>query len=102
MEFMAIGTLNSEVHTFRHDLESFFYVFLWICVHHHPLIESKHNKNRKRKTLLDDWGSTFEQAARTKWGDMGRAAEGSGLGLEKILGSFEAWAVGGSTTGPRN
>ncbi|KAI0966304.1 FunK1 protein kinase [Xylaria arbuscula] len=28
--FMAIGALREESHTYRHDLESFLYVFLWI------------------------------------------------------------------------
>ncbi|KAA6407381.1 MAG: hypothetical protein FRX48_08929 [Lasallia pustulata] len=31
MEFMAIQVLRGISHTYRHDLESFFYVFLWIC-----------------------------------------------------------------------
>ena len=31
MEFMAIQVLRCISHTYRHDLESFFYVFLWIC-----------------------------------------------------------------------
>ncbi|KAI1310400.1 FunK1 protein kinase [Xylaria venustula] len=30
--FMAIGALKEESHTYRHDLESFLYVFLWIIV----------------------------------------------------------------------
>ncbi|KAK4169908.1 hypothetical protein QBC43DRAFT_374958 [Cladorrhinum sp. PSN259] len=30
--FMAIGVLNGEHHTCRHDLESFHYVFLWTIV----------------------------------------------------------------------
>ncbi|KAL0631052.1 hypothetical protein Q9L58_010091 [Maublancomyces gigas] len=113
MEFMAIGTLNGEVHTFRHDLESFYYVFLWICVHEQPrteqssteqpsteqscteqpCTEGKKNQHRVRKTVLDDWGSTFEKAAHTKWGDMGRAPIGSGLGLERILDAFDDWAM---------
>lgn len=33
MEFMAIEVLNGPVtHTYRHDLESFFYVFLWVVI----------------------------------------------------------------------
>jgi hypothetical protein len=32
--FMAIGLLLGEKHTFMHDLESFFWVFLWICIHY--------------------------------------------------------------------
>ena len=31
MEFMAIQVLQRADHTYRHDLESFFYVLLWIC-----------------------------------------------------------------------
>ena len=31
MEFMAIEVLLDIDHTYRHDLESFFYVLLWIC-----------------------------------------------------------------------
>ncbi|QUC20273.1 uncharacterized protein UV8b_04514 [Ustilaginoidea virens] len=31
--FMAIGALLGENHSFMHDLESFFWVLLWICVH---------------------------------------------------------------------
>ncbi|TWU73732.1 hypothetical protein ED733_000593 [Metarhizium rileyi] len=31
--FMAIGVLFGEQHSFMHDLESFFWVLFWICVH---------------------------------------------------------------------
>jgi len=31
---MAIGALNGEKHTFMFDLESFFWVLFWICIHH--------------------------------------------------------------------
>lgn len=31
MEFMAIEVLLGYSHTYRHDLESFFYVLIWIC-----------------------------------------------------------------------
>lgn len=31
MEFMAIDVLLSVDHTYRHDLESFFYVLIWQC-----------------------------------------------------------------------
>ncbi|MCJ1426507.1 hypothetical protein MMC29_004410 [Sticta canariensis] len=30
--FMAIGLLKGKMHTYRHDLESFLYVFLWVAV----------------------------------------------------------------------
>lgn len=33
MEFMAVEVLNGPVrHTYRHDLESFLYVFLWVVI----------------------------------------------------------------------
>ncbi|KAI9775934.1 MAG: hypothetical protein M1839_000723 [Geoglossum umbratile] len=32
--FMAIGALYGEEHTFMHDLESFFWVLIWICIHY--------------------------------------------------------------------
>ncbi|KAK3175546.1 hypothetical protein K4F52_010179 [Lecanicillium sp. MT-2017a] len=31
MQFMAIEVLRGADHTYRHDLESFFYVLLWMC-----------------------------------------------------------------------
>ncbi|OJD12531.1 hypothetical protein AJ78_06896 [Emergomyces pasteurianus Ep9510] len=34
MEFMAIEVLLNIDHTYRHDLESFFYVFIWQCARH--------------------------------------------------------------------
>lgn len=32
--FMAIGALLGEQHSFMHDIESFFWVLFWICVHY--------------------------------------------------------------------
>ena len=32
--FMAVGALLNEKHTFTHDLESFFWVLFWICIHY--------------------------------------------------------------------
>ncbi|KAI0827237.1 hypothetical protein F5Y06DRAFT_236644 [Hypoxylon sp. FL0890] len=32
--FMAIGALLGDQHTFVHDLESFFWVLFWICIHY--------------------------------------------------------------------
>lgn len=32
--FMAIGVLLGEQHSFMHDLESFFWVLYWICIHY--------------------------------------------------------------------
>ena len=35
--FMAIGVLLNEKHSFMHDLESFFWVLFWICLHYDRL-----------------------------------------------------------------
>ena len=32
MQFMAIEVLAGISHTYRHDLEAFFYVLLWVCI----------------------------------------------------------------------
>lgn len=32
--FMAIGVLQGKQHSFMHDLESFFWVLFWICIHY--------------------------------------------------------------------
>jgi Fungal protein kinase len=34
MQFMAIEVLQGKGHTYRHDLESFFYVLIWMCIRH--------------------------------------------------------------------
>ncbi|EQK99098.1 serine/threonine-protein kinase Sgk2 [Ophiocordyceps sinensis CO18] len=32
--FMAIGLLSGDQHSFMHDLESFFWVLFWVCIHY--------------------------------------------------------------------
>ncbi|OAL30160.1 hypothetical protein AYO20_08876 [Fonsecaea nubica] len=32
--FMAVGVLMGEQHSFMHDLESFFWVLFWLCIHY--------------------------------------------------------------------
>ncbi|KAI1955101.1 hypothetical protein LOZ58_006852 [Ophidiomyces ophidiicola] len=34
LAFMAIGVLYGERHSYMHDLESFFWVLFWICIHY--------------------------------------------------------------------
>ena len=46
--FMAIGILRGETHSFMHDLESFFWVLFWICVHY---TGSDTERNNTRYTL---------------------------------------------------
>lgn len=64
--FMAIGVLRGERHTYRHDLESFLYVFLWTVI-------SSHTENPPETSKLRQWsnGDWNELAAR-KCLDMGQ------------------------------
>jgi hypothetical protein len=39
LEFMAIEVLEGGADTYRHDLESFFYVFLWVIICHSRKVE---------------------------------------------------------------
>ncbi|KAI5456214.1 kinase-like domain-containing protein, partial [Mariannaea sp. PMI_226] len=39
--FMAIGALLGGQHSFMHDLESFFWVLFWICIHYNGPAEEK-------------------------------------------------------------
>ncbi|KAI1198414.1 hypothetical protein F5X97DRAFT_299682 [Nemania serpens] len=47
--FMAIGLLDDEQHSYMHDLESFFWVLFWICVHYGVGGEPV------KKSPLDSW-----------------------------------------------
>ena len=47
--FLAIGVLYGEQHSFMHDLESFFWVLLWICVHY-----DRRNKSRVVRSF-EEW-----------------------------------------------
>ncbi|KAI5858266.1 FunK1 protein kinase [Durotheca rogersii] len=51
--FMAIGVLKSKRHTYRHDLESFLYVFLWTIITNHT--ENPPEASRLRQWSDGDW-----------------------------------------------
>lgn len=74
--FMAIGVLKSERHTYRHDLESFLYVFLWTIITNHP--DNPPETSKLRQWSSGDWG---ELAVRKSL-DMGQD------GFQTILGGF--------------
>lgn len=85
MEFMAIGALSREPHTYRHDLESFFYVFLWLCVHYLP----GGDKVMPHPTTLDAWGTgSYLDAAARKSCDMEPG------GFRRIVAGFSNSAEG--------
>jgi hypothetical protein len=72
MEFMAIEVLRQIDHTYRHDLESFFYVLLWICARRTWDSEFECNKkHRPQKSILQNWYTgSYKEIARSKQGDM--------------------------------
>jgi hypothetical protein len=86
MEFMAINVLRrNQPHTYRDDLESFFYVLIWICV----MYESTGNRHYIRDaqdkicppTVLDGWSRA--DAAAVKYSEMTEEAE-----FQVILNGF--------------
>ncbi|KAI0190238.1 serine/threonine-protein kinase Sgk2 [Xylaria flabelliformis] len=83
--FLAIGVLRQqERHTYRHDLESFFYVLLWMCARTSwglPLV--KDNTQQPFVSNLNKWSiGSFEDIADAKMFHM------SGDGLECIFKEF--------------
>ena len=52
--FMAIGAFRGEPHNFMHDLESFFWVLFWICIHQDGFDE----RGKVKRRILpeyEDW-----------------------------------------------
>jgi len=70
--FMAIGILCGDPHTYRHDLESLFYVFLWVAIcndHGHDDRESL--RYQPKTSRLWGWCSMdFKSVSRHKTTDM--------------------------------
>jgi len=66
--FMAIGALLGEPHNFMHDLESFFWVLFWICIHYDGLDE-KGKVKRRIVPKYEKWNyAGTEELAETKRG----------------------------------
>ena len=51
--FMAIGVLLGEDHSLLHDLESFFWVLFWVCVHYNGPNETRVVKRFERWNYMD-------------------------------------------------
>ena len=64
MEFMAIEVLQGYAHTYRHDLESFFYVFLWIIIRYIP--EGSKKYLAKESKLRRWYTGSYEDIADAK------------------------------------
>ncbi|KAH0562856.1 hypothetical protein GP486_002529 [Trichoglossum hirsutum] len=71
MEFMAIEVLECGTHTYRHDLESLFYVFLWVIIRHGHMTNTSSTKPETSR--LQNWYSgTYHTIARIKESDMSK------------------------------
>jgi serine/threonine protein kinase len=65
MEFMAIEVLLGYSHTYRHDLESFFYVLIWQCA------RRGWGKEWPKDSLLTKWYTgSYREIANAKFGNM--------------------------------
>ena len=70
--FMAIGALLGEPHSFMHDLESFFWVLFWICIHYDGWDE-KGKVKRKIVLQYEKWNyADTEELAKTKAGQISK------------------------------
>jgi Fungal protein kinase len=84
LQFMAIEVLQGKGHIYRHDLESLFYVFIWMCIRYGyedvadmdetDAPSSKSNKRKVRPirtSRLRSWYTgTYAEIANTKRGHM--------------------------------
>jgi len=85
--FMAIGILSGKRHTYRHDLESIFYVFLWFAIgndHEHDdaydILDGLPKTSRLWKWCSLDFGSVGRE----------KAVDMSPEGFSALLDEFSA------------
>ncbi len=85
MQFMAIEVLQGKGHTYRHDLESFFYVFVWMCIRYghedagHLLVKPKPLSTSR---LRGWYTGMYSEIANTKRGHIDKN------GFEDIITEF--------------
>jgi hypothetical protein len=79
-DFMAVGLLDGNGHTARHDLESFFYVLLWLSTYYTLAAGAAVRRSPAPENILFDncdshWGATFKGVAAIKLAHVDDAAE---------------------------
>ena len=83
MQFMAVEVLRTADHTYRHDLELFFYVLLWMCARQSWINGFSGERKPPRESLLQKWEiRSFSDIADAKEGHM------TVNSLERIMGEF--------------
>ncbi|KAH8743883.1 serine/threonine-protein kinase Sgk2 [Diaporthe sp. PMI_573] len=85
MQFMAVEVLRTTDHTYRHDLESFFYVLLWMCARQSWNNEFAGGGRPPKESLLRKWEiGSFREIASAKRGHM------TVDGMDEIMDEFPA------------
>ena len=82
MQFMAIEVLQGKGHTYRHDLESFLYVFTWICIRYGH--EDRKLRQQGTSQLRKWYTGTYADIAAIKRGHMDK------IRFEDIIMEFAA------------
>ncbi|KAI1181637.1 hypothetical protein F5B17DRAFT_444860 [Nemania serpens] len=83
MQFMAVEVLRKTDHTYCHDLESFFYVLLWMCARQSWRNGFARREKPPKESILRRWEiRTFDSIADVKEGHM------TVNSLERIMGEF--------------
>ena len=83
MQFMAVEVLRKADHTYRHDLESFFYVLLWMCARQAWSNGFAGEEKWPKESPLRRWEiGSFKAIADAKEGHM------TVNGLERIMSEF--------------
>jgi hypothetical protein len=84
MEFMPIDVLRKIDHTYRHDLESFLYVLLWMCARRAWEREFQCKlRDRPKESMLNKWYmGSYKDIAQSKEYAMGIS------GFEQLLEEF--------------
>ncbi|KAK8002315.1 zinc-binding oxidoreductase CipB [Apiospora arundinis] len=82
--FMAIGALLGEQHSFMHDLESFFWVLFWICVHYSGPDESRVIPRFEKWNYVDT-----EELARIKKGEVSHEGDFIRSAEENFTGIYQ-------------
>jgi len=81
--FMAIGALLGEPYSFMHDLESFFWVLFWICIHY----DGRNEKGEVKRRIV----SKYERWNYTDIGELADLKKGLIVeedGFDKTVAGF--------------
>ncbi|OJD13569.1 hypothetical protein AJ78_05985 [Emergomyces pasteurianus Ep9510] len=82
--FMSIGVLLGEGHSFMHDLESFFWVLFWICIHYEGPDKAKVDEDFEKWNFLG-----MEELAKLKKGEIGDEQDFNSSAKKKFTSYYQ-------------